>query len=51
MQYRLRDKRKRNEEIRKFHKDNPDITEQEIGVMYSISHQRVSVILSKKDKQ
>lgn len=45
--FRLRDKRKRNEEIRRFKEEHPELTLREIAEKFNLSFQRISVILKK----
>ena len=47
MVYKLRDKRKRNEQLIRYSKENPELTMREIGAVFGLSGQRVHVILSK----
>ena len=43
--YRIRDLRKRNEDIREFHKKNPELTLRELAAIFKLSHQRIHEIL------
>jgi len=45
MAYKMRDKKKRNKELREFVLRNPELTLRELGVIFGISYERVRQIL------
>uniref|UniRef100_A0A6H2A0M4 Putative DNA binding, helix-turn-helix domain containing protein n=1 Tax=viral metagenome TaxID=1070528 RepID=A0A6H2A0M4_9ZZZZ len=51
MAYKIRDKKKRNQEVIAFKANNPDLTQEEIAAVFGIDRSRISRILknSKND--
>lgn len=45
MTYKLRDKKKRNQEIYDYYKEHPDYTMREIGEYFKLSGARIHIIL------
>lgn len=45
----MRDKRDRNERLRRFARANPELTQEELGEMFHLDRSRVSRILARND--
>jgi len=48
--YRIRDKKERNRKLMQELKDKPDLTCDELGIMFGITRQRVSQIIKRERK-